>query len=269
MIKAQEIDQVAQALKAKMTATRPAAKVEVAPYNGPCSAGPECPICQGIGWVRQDLPTYHPDFGKLTRCPNVSIWQLAGASNFGMDSDEVAQLSWDSIMPMFDGRALQAAQVVRHILDQGHGWVYIYGDHGQAKTLILKIAIAEQLRANKMAAYANMADVVSHIQRAFDTDDPSTESEHRLQWWADLPLLALDEFNRFNKTQWASTAQFRLMDERNTQAIREKSITLIASNQAPDELDSYYRSRIQDGRFITIPLYGQDARPQMSHQDRF
>ena len=29
---------------------------------------PDCPICQGIGFLRHDLPVGHPDFGKLSIC---------------------------------------------------------------------------------------------------------------------------------------------------------------------------------------------------------
>ena len=28
----------------------------------------DCSICNGMGWLRQDLPTHHPDFGSLVRC---------------------------------------------------------------------------------------------------------------------------------------------------------------------------------------------------------
>lgn len=271
MKNAVELAEVTQALKAKLQAAGQPAGIQVQKpaYDGPCTKGPDCPICAGAGWFRVDVPHFDPRFGKLQRCPHVSVWRAQGAGNFGMDPAEVESLNWDNILPMFDGRALGAAQIVREVIAQGHGWVYLYGDHGQAKTLILKIAIAEALRANQPAAYANMADVIGHIQKAFDANDPNHESEARLEWWANLPLLALDEFNRFNKTQWASTAQFRLIDSRNVQAIRGQSITLIASNQAPAELDSYYQSRINDGRFITIPLYGQDARPLMTQAERF
>jgi len=29
---------------------------------------PDCEICGGIGWVRQDLPITHPDFGRMQVC---------------------------------------------------------------------------------------------------------------------------------------------------------------------------------------------------------
>jgi DNA replication protein DnaC len=29
---------------------------------------PPCPICGGVGYVRQELPLDHPDFGRLVLC---------------------------------------------------------------------------------------------------------------------------------------------------------------------------------------------------------
>ena len=29
---------------------------------------PVCPICGGLGYIRQELPIAHPDFGKLKQC---------------------------------------------------------------------------------------------------------------------------------------------------------------------------------------------------------
>lgn len=278
--KSQSLAQIAQQLKSKMqtkpASLEPAQAIQVpqpAPfigqYDGPCSQGPACPICGGSGWYRVEVPPGHPLFGKLQACPNVSIWKAAGAEHYGLETEEVEEMNWGQVMALFDGRSLNAAERVQQILERGWGWLYLYGDHGQAKTLILKIAVATALRSNKMAAYANMADVIAHIQRAFDENDPNRESESRLEWWGELPILALDEFDRFNKTKWADTSQFRLMDKRNNLGIRQKGVTLIASNTPPEALDGYYRSRIQDGRFETIPLFGQDARPLMTHQERF
>ena len=35
----------------------------------PGSTGlPTCQLCNGLGWLRQDLPVGHPEFGKLVKC---------------------------------------------------------------------------------------------------------------------------------------------------------------------------------------------------------
>ena len=36
--------------------------------SGPRSAPAECPICGGLGWISENVPVGHPNFGKLFRC---------------------------------------------------------------------------------------------------------------------------------------------------------------------------------------------------------
>lgn len=239
-------------------------KIEKPPYQGICTKGPDCPECHGLGYVRYDYPLGHPKFGRLEYCPHVDVWRIKGAEFYGINSKDMDFLRWDAIQAIEGQDAWRAAQAVRGVLQRGYGWVYLYGSHGQAKSLILQVAVAESLKANKMAAYANMVEVIHHIRMAFDERNPNQEAHERLEWWANLPILALDEFDRFNKTSFAEASQFQLMDKRNRQALREEGVTLIASNQAPEELDGYYQSRINDGRFTVIPLYGTDGRRMMT-----
>lgn len=235
-------------------------------HDGLCA--PDCPICAGMGWVRtgvQDI--LDPRFGKMELCPNVSIWRIGGQERWGLDREEAEQLDWELVKPLKGSGAPAAVKAVQEVLAAGYGWVYLWGNHGQAKTMILKIAIAEWLKQQRQAAYANMAAILSHMRDAYDSDNPSLVSQQRMDFWQSVPLLAIDEFDRFNPTQWANVTQFTLMDTRNVAAIRGNSITLIASNKSPEQLDSYYRSRVQDGRFAVIALNGPDQRPNMSVKD--
>ncbi len=34
---------------------------------------PACKICEGRGWIRLDVPTWHPKFGKLQLCECVPL----------------------------------------------------------------------------------------------------------------------------------------------------------------------------------------------------
>ncbi len=38
------------------------------PNAGSYPGDPNCEICGGVGYLRQDLPVGHPDFGKLQIC---------------------------------------------------------------------------------------------------------------------------------------------------------------------------------------------------------
>jgi hypothetical protein len=233
-----------------------AARIAQARRNAICD--PDCPACGGIGFISGEG-------GKIITCPRLFQRQIRkNATRYGLVESEVSALGWKSIIRNKEvDKAMNAVQVV---LDRGYGWIFMWGDHGQAKTLLLKIAIAESLRAGKEAAYCNMAGILDNLRAAFDLKDASGESERRLEWWQSLPILAIDEFNRVKESDWVSERRFTLMDARYVQAIRHETITLIASNTSPDKQDSYLYDRIKDGRFEIVELRGPSARASMTEK---
>ena len=229
--------------------------------EAPSICKPDCSICAGIGYVRFDRPIGDPLYGKLELCPNVDRWSLPSAKLYGIDRAEAKSLTWGQVVD--EGQALQAADAVREVMERGYGWVFLWGGYGLAKTLILKIAVAEVLRSGREGAYTRMAEIIDHLRAAFDANDPSEESNRRLDWWTSLPILAVDEFDRVRGTEYAEERRFLLMDRRYEAACREKSITLMASNTEPLGLPGYLGDRVRDGRFRVVHLTGQSFRPGM------
>ena len=223
---------------------------------GPCSQ--DCPKCGGFGWVRTNLPIGHPQFGRLTICPNGDLLRLPNSERYGLTLDEARRLDWSAVLDR--GDILKAVQAIQAALQQRYGWVYLWGDFGQGKTLALKIAIAQTLRDRQFAAYVRMTAMVENLRAAFDAQDPSAEAERRLEWWTDLPVLAIDEVDRLRQTAYAAEQQFLLLDRRYEQALRQRSVTLLAANTAPDQLPGYLADRILDGRFAIVRLTGASAR---------
>jgi len=234
--------------------------------NLPCVAN--CPICGGVGYVQDNVDRFHPDFGKVTMCPNLYALRIRQMSEqYGLNTQEVDLLNWSLLLDL--GDALRTSKLIKEVLDRGYGFVYLWGTHGQAKTLMLKIAAAVSLRAHVPAAYCNMVDVLQHLRAAYDTNNASMESERRLNFWRGLKVLCIDEFNRLKESEWTSEKRFQLMDARNVQAVRQETVTLIASNSPPSAQESYLRSRIEDGRFIVIELNAEDARAGMTEDFRY
>ncbi len=227
---------------------------------------PDCPICFGSGMV-QDLPLPGEPVGRWRECPNYYAKRLReNAATYGMAASEIDNLDWKVVENI--GDAWKGLEKVKAALSAGYGWLFLWGDHGQAKTMLLKIAVAITLRSGKLAAYTNMVGILDNLKRAFDAgpgEDPGAES--KIEWWQRVPVLCIDEFNRVKESEWSSERRFALMDMRYVQAIRHETVTLIASNTSPEQQDSYLRDRILDGRFEVIELKGPSVRKSIHDKD--
>jgi DNA replication protein DnaC len=180
--------------------------------------------------------------------------------SIGLCDDEMS-LKWDAVKPGYsDG--IKAVEVVKPALKKGFGLIYLWGSYGQAKTLIGKILIAQAHAIGKKAAYANIVKVLDDIRLAYDErENKTTELLRRIQWWVNRDVLFIDELDKANETDWARERIFQLLDSRYTRAIREESLTVIASNGSDRELDGYLKSRLQDCRVGPIVhLEGADGR---------
>lgn len=234
-----------------------------------------CPECNGVGYIRHDVPVGHPKFGKLERCSKARMLitkQSLQADEIdprvGLTPDELRNLSWDLVKKGVN-QADRACEVTRRAYMSGHGTVFMYGGYGQGKSLVLKIAVATALNEGKRAAYANLAGVLDDIRIAYDErENKMTELVRRMEWWASLDVLAIDELDKVGQTEWARERIFQLLDARYQRAVRQEALTVIAANyQSTDELSGYLKSRIEDNRFVAngyvIQLKGTDGRKSM------
>ena len=233
----------------------------------------DCEICHGIGYVRYDLPVGHPKFGRIEPCPNrdmmsFEIFASCGLLPAGIYDEplEVQQrmyvaerkLAWDALLET--DSALEAREAIEAVIERGHGWLYLWGSTGIAKTLALHIAVKTMLEKKTSATYVSMARIIDDLRSAFDKENASEVSEIKLSRWISTPLLAIDEFDRVRGTEFAEERKFVLMDERYQRALRGQSITIMASNENPELLDAYLSSRIHDARFKVLHLEGADMR---------
>lgn len=230
---------------------------------------PQCEICGGAGFFRYDVPTNDPRFGKLQPCPKYQARAIAtmDVTEFGMESSEMS-LDWAAVKNKIGNLRLEgtrAVDAVKPKFEQGHGMIALLGTYGQGKTLVGKILIAKALNSGRRAAYANMSQILDNIRLAFDEKElKNQELLRRMEHWISLDVLFIDELDRVNGTDWALDRMFQLLDQRYTRAIREQSLTVVASNKKDDELDGYLVSRLKDRRLgPVVYLDGDDARAAM------
>lgn len=219
----------------------------------------DCPICGGIGYVRTDAPIGDPMFGKVVPCSEVSGWFMFRHISGLADSERTKLFG----MLRTDEFIRQAILIMRSLIDIGHGWLYLHGSYGTGKTTLLKTMVAEAIGRRKEASYIRMTDMVESLREAYDAENPHEELRNRVGYYADMPILCVDELDRVKSTDFVSEKQFAVFDRRYSRAIEEKKgVTVFASNNPPDMLDGYLQDRVNDSRFSIVELRGLSFRKQ-------
>lgn len=222
---------------------------------------PDCPICGGIGYVRDNVPIDAPNFGKLRRCPNAKMLDIERRRNdprMGLSAEEVKTLTWESILPA--SPVHNYVGEIREALKNRAGFILLVGAPGRGKTLMLKVLVAVAIHAEYSAAYANMSEILDDLRRSFDASAAGAELAGRMDWWMQQDVLAVDEYDKANSTPWAQERIHLLMDTRYRKALNGEGVTVIAANVEPK--DDYLISRFRDvrvGKMIHLQS-GVDAR---------
>lgn len=220
-----------------------------------------CPACKGLGYMRLNLPLGHPSFGKLYVCECAEAKVEAAQANrlsraSALDPADLA-LAWGSVG--LTPAIAPAVQAVRETLARGWGWVYVWGPPGPGKTLLLKTAVAECLRANQGAVFVNWFDLLDHLRAGYDQGD----YDERLALWRSAPVLVVDEFGRAKDSEWVREAQGKVFTPRYESALRQRTVTLFGSNFEPAKAEDWFADRLADNRFKIVQVGGMSMRPLM------
>lgn len=223
---------------------------------------PNCPICGGLGFIGNDITNLKdPRFGKMERCPNKPIH----LNNTGIPERDW-QTTWDTLVQTQAVTKMKKA--LTETIETGYGLIYLYGAYGIGKTVSLKAATILATRKGIESLYTRHSNLINHLRSSYDSDHGQREYEARQDYLGRKPFLAIDEFGRSRQTDFGVNAFSDLLDARYEGAITEKTITVIASNYAPDEsLEQYQEDRIRDGRCQILALPGTSMRSKMQPQN--
>ena len=236
-----------------------------------CAEG--CDICGGSGWFSYDVDIHHNFFGELFLCPNVPI-DSSALNFYGLQPNE-RLYRWDDLERIGgDGQIKldKAKKAVKAVLELGRGMVYLHGSYGLAKSMILKIAVAECLRYSRSvdledlhkwnARYTHMDTIYNELRSCFDGYNKSAALQEVKDKYLNIPILCIDEVGLVQNSDWEDKEQFHLIDWRYTQAIENEQnlITIMGSNLTPAELPPRIQSRLEDGRCFVGELAGTDYR---------
>lgn len=270
-----------QASLAKIRARTESSGGSIPPILDSSRCDPDCPHCDGAGFIRYDVPVGHPQFGKLIPCPNFQAKHRNAMSEeelfekFGLYQNEL-NMDWGLVKNKIGNLRIEATKAVAEIkprLDkpQPFGFGALIGSYGQGKTLAGKIMIATALRKGHTCAFVEMQKVLTHIKRAFDSETNMThELLARMDHWMNLDVLCIDEVDKAHGTPWAVSVMFELINHRYVRAVRGDALTVMASNSSDNELEGYLLSRLHDARVgFKLVMNGDDIRPVLAENYQF
>ena len=231
-----------------------------------------CPICQGVGFVRLNVPVGHPLFGKALPCTcrreathekrlarlrdtsNLRRLQRMSFENFEVAGHEAIEVTF----------SLQnALDTAREFAESPSGWLLFQGPYGCGKTH-LAVAIANcRIAASKAALFVVVPDLLDYLRAAYAPTSPVTYDE-RFEQVRSVELLILDDLGTQNTTSWAAEKLYQILNYRYNAELP----TVITSNQRIGDMDPRLASRLKDqGLVNVIPIFAPDYRIKGKDQE--
>lgn len=218
---------------------------------------PNCPICHGVGFVKQDLPISHPDFGKISVC---SCRQREVAQQVHSRLQKLSnlqgytQMTFESFStqgrhglpkPQVDS-LIFAHKQARTYAEHLDGWLLLSGGFGTGKTH-LAAAIANFALAHGVETiFLTVPDLLDWLRYSYQSKDETFED--RFEELRNAHLLVLDDLGAQNATGWAEEKIFQIINYRYLNRLP----TVITTNTDLDDLDGRISSRLQDADRVTL-----------------
>lgn len=215
-----------------------------------------CPICGGVGFVRQDLPVGDPNFGKLTLCvcQQQKATQAAQQRLYRMSNLEAFREMTFNTFSVQGRLGLGDEQIksLQYALSQSQqfsgsprGWLVLLGSYGCGKTHLAAAIANACVEFGMSTIFLTVPDLLDWLRYSYGGGDVTFEQ--RFEEIRNIDLLVLDDLGTQNSTQWAEEKLFQIIDYRYTHRLP----LVVTSNLKLEELDDRIRSRLQDPDLVT------------------
>jgi len=227
---------------------------------------PNCPHCQGSGYLRKDLAPGHPDFGRIEVCicRQADVQSRIRERLFSLSHlDELRDLTFDTFnsrgriglgQQQQDSieRAYNQAQAFAETLS---GWLLIRGSYGSGKTHLAASIANACVSRGVPTLFLTVPDLLDTLRFTYDAEEVSFEE--RFDQIRNASLLVLDDFGTQSATAWAQEKLFQILNYR---YINQMPV-VITTNLALEEIEGRMRSRLSDPELVThVYIHAPDYR---------
>lgn len=238
-----------------------------------------CPVCRGLGWVRVNRQPGESGFGTLEPCDcNEEIERLRFERLLevsGLLPDELELRFSDVIHRSDDANDAENTagmlKLAQAFVSEPWGMLTIWGGYGNGKTLILQAIVNEFRRQRGVwGTYITLKKLLDYV-RAGNAKDAGLDARERYEQLCRVPILAIDECDGPQMTDYAEEFRRSFFDDRYRLALtrdeRHRAHTVLAMNCDPGDektgLPGDIWDRLRDGRFTVYHNSDDSMRPAM------
>ena len=243
----------------------PASNVEPA-----ASGDRACPICKGVGFVRQEVPLDHPEFGQALPCRCVEeesqegrLARLQRYSNLG----PLTRLTFDNLARRGTSHNSRDQASFQQCVDDAEvfaqdpqGWLLLKGASGGGKTHIAAAIANRCLERGIPALFVVVPDLLDHLRAAY-RPDADVSYDQLFDQVRNAPALILDDLGTQSATPWAQEKLFQLINHR----FNARLPTVVTTNVSLQSMDERLRARLTDPELVRV--YEIKKRTVLDHED--
>ena len=225
-----------------------------------------CPACGGAGFLLDDLPLGHPDYGKPIPCHCKlqerrsrrrsrfsDVHKLDSLTRFTFEEFNT-DLSW--LPPHKLDNLVRAYGTALKFAEEPVGWLLFTGGYGCGKTHLAASIVNHRIENDQSAVFVVVPDLMDHLRATFGPHS-ETSYDDLFDEIRNTSVLVLDDLGVQGVTAWAQEKMFQILNHRYNSQLP----TVLTTNQRLEDLDQRLRSRLQDQKLVTnIRILAPDHR---------
>jgi DNA replication protein DnaC len=193
-----------------------------------------------------DFPISAPDYRRPlddTGHPELSSLALMGSKTFGSFEDRA-----NEGIPPEGVKSLQKALKAAHTYaERPKGWLVFLGGYASGKTHLAAAIANYQARLGDPPLFVMVPDLLDHLRATFSPNS-NVAFDRRFDEIRTAPLLILDDLGTQSMTPWVREKLYQLFNYRYNAELP----TVITTSDSLDEMDPRIRSRLLDGKLVSI-----------------